>query len=94
MNGCYPFVYADNTMPLLNDEHLIALVREMCGDEVARLLRIRLYGDLDDSTVRDAIKRLDESIYDIHNLESDISDLKDFFEKIKGRLPAGGVLRA
>ena len=94
MNSVYPFVYATDTPVLLNDEHLIALVRERCGDEVAWLLRIRLYGDVDDTTVRDALELLNESLVDIDSLQCDISNLKDFFEKIKGQLPAGGVLRA
>ena len=94
MNSVYPFVYATDTPALLNDEHLIALVRERCGDEVAWLLRIRLYGDVDDTTVRDALELLNESLADIDSLQCDISNLKDFFEKIKGQLPAGGVLRA
>ncbi len=88
----YPFVYADNTFPLLSDNDLERLVREKCGDDVAELLHHRLYGNYDVTTLKEQIEYLDDAHSAAESLVDSLGDLLDYFKKLKDQLPAGGVM--
>lgn len=88
----YPFTYADREFPLLSDDDLERLIRDKCGDDVAMLLHHRLYGNYDETTLKEQIEYLRDAYDSAESLATTLSDLVDYFDKIRKLLPAGGVL--
>ena len=88
----YPFTYSGGLFPIMDDNDLERLVSEKCGDEVGHLLHRRLYGNFDQTTLKELIESLRDAQYDADTLSNTLDDLREHFEKLKNQLPAGGVI--